>query len=80
MTESEVEELKSQIGLALAALGVSVARTLAADDVPPRVLETLREQAKEAHDHLTDCEAFDAAAMFGVYARALNDSEWFPRR
>jgi hypothetical protein len=77
---NELEELKSQVGLAVAALGVSFARTLAEDDVPPRVLATLRQRSEEAHRHLQDQGALHAAEMFAQFAQALHDPRWFPQR
>ena len=61
----------------MAALGVSFARTLASDDVPPRVLETLRMISAESLQHLRDTGATDAADMFEVFAKALHDPQWF---
>jgi hypothetical protein len=75
---SDLEALKSQIGLAVAALGISFARTLAEDDVPPAVLASLRKRSEEALEQLHADGALDAAEMFGEFAKALHDPQWFP--
>jgi hypothetical protein len=76
----QFETLKVQTGLAVAALGISFAQTLAADDVPPAVLACLRKRSQEAYDQLRADGDADAATIFGEFVRALNDDTKFRTR
>lgn len=77
MTKDQ-EELKNQVGLALAGLGLAFAQVLGKDDVPPAVLASLRSTTARVHDHLQDIGANDAADMLVPFARALHDKSLLP--
>jgi hypothetical protein len=52
MPKDPINELEAQTAMALAALGVAFAQTLAEDDILPRVLATLRKKADNLYRHL----------------------------
>ena len=73
----QYEALKVQAGLAVAALGLAFAQTLASDDTPPGVLTTLRKRSQEVFNRLKADGALDAAAIFGEFVHALNENSNF---
>lgn len=79
MAKDAIKDLEDQTALALAALGAVFAQVLAEDDVPPRVLVTLRKKAETLFLHLQHIGAPKAALMFGTFVQALHDRDLMPQ-
>jgi hypothetical protein len=71
MNYDRIAELERQTAVAFAAIGTSLAETLAEADIPPRVLDTLRMKSRVLHSSLDRDGTAPAATMFGAFAEAL---------
>jgi hypothetical protein len=78
MSSTGIKELEDKVTLAFVALGVTFSQALVELCEPEdEVIEMVR-QRTEAMQHHLEAISPSAAAMLGIFARALHDERFFP--
>jgi hypothetical protein len=72
------DHIEGQVSMAIAALGVTFARTLFEIDRDGRLLGALRRHADDARAHLDSLGTRQAHLMFTTFATALHDKNFLP--
>jgi hypothetical protein len=78
--QNDHTDSETQVGLALAALGVAFAKTLEEHRTPPDVIATLQRKCQVMYNQLRMNGDHKAAVMFGTFLQTLRDPKRFDQK